>query len=343
MIELGDRLPTIHTPRLSLRWIEPRDIADLYRIFSDRTVARYWSRPAFTSMDQAEKLLSEIERRFRERMLFQWGITLTGEDRVIGTATLFHFELEHRRAEIGYALAHSHWGRGLAAEAVAGLIDFAVDTLGVHRLEADIDPRNQRSIQLVERLGFRREGLLPERYRVAGEVQDTVLYGLLAPWWKERSTTGKSAAGPVRAATREDRPALLKLLSVQLQEHGVPVPDDVLDRAITGVLDRPDRGEFLVVDEGAGAIGVAYLGFTWTLEHGGPVAWLEELYVVPAHRGRGLGSALLAAALETATRSGARAIDLEIEAGHERAANLYLRSGFRRLSRTRWQRSLLES
>ncbi|HEX2165116.1 MAG TPA: GNAT family protein, partial [Thermoanaerobaculia bacterium] len=63
---------------------------------------------------------------------------------------------------------------------------FAFGPLALHRLEADVDPRNERSLKALERLGFRREGLLRERYFVAGEIQDSVMLGLLAREWEAR-------------------------------------------------------------------------------------------------------------------------------------------------------------
>lgn len=66
-------------------------------------------------------------------------------------------------------------------EALPALIGFAFDTLDLHRLEADVDPRNLRSIRLLEGTGFRREGYLRERYHLNGEIQDALLYGLLRP------------------------------------------------------------------------------------------------------------------------------------------------------------------
>lgn len=70
-------------------------------------------------------------------------------------------------------------------EALTALIDHAIGTLRLHRLEADVDPRNERSVRLLDRLGFVREGLLRERWLEAGEVQDAVFYGLLAREWLE--------------------------------------------------------------------------------------------------------------------------------------------------------------
>jgi RimJ/RimL family protein N-acetyltransferase len=71
-------------------------------------------------------------------------------------------------------------------EALCAVVDYAFGPLGLRRLEADIDPRNDASIRAVERLGFVREGLLRERWVVAEEISDTVFMGLLARDWQER-------------------------------------------------------------------------------------------------------------------------------------------------------------
>jgi RimJ/RimL family protein N-acetyltransferase len=59
--------------------------------------------------------------------------------------------------------------------------------LGLRRLEADVDPRNEASLRLLESLGFRREGLMRERWNTGGELQDGVLLGLLAREWTGRA------------------------------------------------------------------------------------------------------------------------------------------------------------
>ena len=64
------------------------------------------------------------------------------------------------------------------------VIDHAFDDLGLHRLEADADPRNARSLRLLEDLGFTREGYLRERHLIGGERQDSVLFGLLRSDWR---------------------------------------------------------------------------------------------------------------------------------------------------------------
>jgi ribosomal-protein-alanine N-acetyltransferase len=181
--EWADRLPTLTAPRVALRWMTEADIPALYSVFGDPEVTRYWSTRALRDPAGAEALLREIEARFRARTLFQWGVCLRSDDAVIGTCTLFCLDLAHRRGELGYSLGRAHWGHGLMSEALSALIAFAFDTLGLHRIEADADPRNGRSIRTLERLGFRREGHLRERYHLNGEIQDALIFGLLRREW----------------------------------------------------------------------------------------------------------------------------------------------------------------
>jgi ribosomal protein S18 acetylase RimI-like enzyme len=76
-------------------------------------------------------------------------------------------------------------------------------------------------------------------------------------------------------------------------------------------------------------------------EHGGEAWWIDELYVVPPWRSRSIGTELVRTAIELATAAGARALELEVEETHARAAHLYARAGFRRLTRQRWVAALV--
>ncbi|HWP65355.1 MAG TPA: GNAT family N-acetyltransferase [Candidatus Limnocylindria bacterium] len=144
----------------------------------------------------------------------------------------------------------------------------------------------------------------------------------------------------VHIATPADREAVLALLVAQLRDHGIATPGAEIAGVVDLLLERPHRGRLLLAWDGARPVGVAAVSFGFPLEHGGRGAWLEELYVEPAARGRGTGTRLLEAALEEASRGGAVAIDLEVERGHEAVERLYERHGFVPLVRTRWARRL---
>ncbi|MFN2493203.1 MAG: GNAT family N-acetyltransferase [Pyrinomonadaceae bacterium] len=177
------RLPTINAGRVSLRWISGEDVDALYKIFGNPVVMRYWSTPPLPDRDAAIELLNEIHDGFHQRAFLKWGVVLT-DNKLIGTVTLFHLDFDHHRAEIGYALDHAYWGKGYMGEALRAVLNYSFDALKLHRIEADVDPRNEASIRTVERLGFQREGYLRERWQVSGEIQDALFYGLLRPDWE---------------------------------------------------------------------------------------------------------------------------------------------------------------
>ncbi|MFK7959714.1 MAG: GNAT family N-acetyltransferase [Phycisphaerales bacterium] len=186
-------LPELSAGRIRLRTPRPTDRDALFRLFSDADVTRYWSWAAWSELAQADDLIASMAASRRSGDLLQWALTEAGDDALIGTITLASIDRSNQRAELGYALTRSHWGRGLMGEALGVLIDHAFGDGGLCRLEADVDPRNAASISSLERLGFVREGYLRERWRIAGEVQDSVIYGLLKDDWAEVRSTESAA------------------------------------------------------------------------------------------------------------------------------------------------------
>ena len=182
---LWQTFPSITTPRLSLRWISNDDVDALFGIFSDPEVMRYWSTPPLPNREAAVELLNEIHDSYNHQVMLKWGVARQADNVVIGTTTLYNIDLGNRRAEVGYALGREYWGQGYMHEALQALLRYCFETLDLRRLEADVDPHNEPSIQTLERLGFRREGYLRERWEVGGEIQDALFYGLLRPEWKK--------------------------------------------------------------------------------------------------------------------------------------------------------------
>jgi len=171
-------VPTLTGGRVRLRPLRKVDAEDFFALHSDPRVMRYWSHPPWTHRDQAAERIAQLERDHATAEFYTWAATV-GTDRLIGTVSLFALNRTQQRAELGYALSSALWGNGYATEMVRMVVAFAFDSIGLSRLEADIDPRNEPSCRLIERVGFLREGLLRERWRVAGEVTDSAIYGLL--------------------------------------------------------------------------------------------------------------------------------------------------------------------
>jgi RimJ/RimL family protein N-acetyltransferase len=178
-------LPTLRTARTDLRAISLDDLAALHEVFSDPEAMRYWSSPPHRDERETRELIASIDRGQRAGSVLQWAIERRADRRLLGTVTLLPAG-EQPRAELGFILGREHWGKGFAGEAQRRVVRFAFEELGLHRLEADTHPDNRSSARSLERLGFRREGLLRERWLVAGEYSDSVLWGLLAAEWRRR-------------------------------------------------------------------------------------------------------------------------------------------------------------
>jgi GNAT superfamily N-acetyltransferase len=144
----------------------------------------------------------------------------------------------------------------------------------------------------------------------------------------------------IETAQAADLTPIIQLLRTQLEEHDIVLTTQALERATAGLIENHSLGRILTARRDGALVGVAVISFLWTLEHGGPAAWLDEVYVEPARRGAGIGRQLVEAAMQVARDSGCIALDLEVDAGHDAAERLYERMGFRRHQRVRWVRML---
>lgn len=144
----------------------------------------------------------------------------------------------------------------------------------------------------------------------------------------------------IRPATPADLDDVVGLLAAQLAEHDIPIARADLAFAAEGIVRVPERGLVLLAVDDARAVGVACVSFSWTVERGGMVAWLDELYVVPDRREHGIGNELLGRVIAAAGEAECRTVELEVEMSHARAEHLYRRHGFGDLPRRRWTRTL---
>lgn len=183
--EWGAELPRLEGERIVLRQMRESDANDVFAIFRDEEIIRYWSSPAHESLDDALELIADAKKQFEARTMFEWGASLNENDRVIATFTLLNVDIPHRRAEVGYALNREFWGGGYATEGLELMIAFAFGPMNLHRLEADVHPENQGSFRLLEKQGFKREGYLRERWHHLGRIEDGVFLGLIRHEWLE--------------------------------------------------------------------------------------------------------------------------------------------------------------
>jgi RimJ/RimL family protein N-acetyltransferase len=171
--------PILATDRLLLRPRTPDDAEALFPTLADADLMTWWSRAPFTSVEEVRE---NFTPRAGQEMWRCWAITLMNDDRAIGFVAAGE-KRQGKVSEIGYVLARAHWGGGIAREAVSAVID-QLFAEGQRRVFADTDPENIASIALLERLGFRREGLLRGEWETHLGVRDSVILGLLRDEWR---------------------------------------------------------------------------------------------------------------------------------------------------------------
>ncbi len=176
--------PLLTTSRLFLRNIVPEDAEALYTIRSDEESMKYFGQEFYKSLVEAITVITLMEERYIRKEALRWVITLKGDDRLIGTCSLFHFDEGFHRAETGYELNRAFWGKGIMTEAMTAILTFGYNELELHRVEAVIDIENERSKNLLLRLGFTYEGNLRQRFLFQDQFLDEYYFGLLKDEWQ---------------------------------------------------------------------------------------------------------------------------------------------------------------
>ena len=172
-------------PHLTLRYAAKEDAPALFELASDPAVTRFFSWGPYTSLDQPEAYVAGLpEKRERGELLDFLIVHETGGP--IGVTGLSELSVRNRHATVGSWFGHSWWGSGANRESKALIAALAFDHLRLDRLTAWANTRNGRSQVALERVGFRREGVLAAWHRHGDVVHDVVVFGMPRAAW-ERS------------------------------------------------------------------------------------------------------------------------------------------------------------
>jgi len=176
MLELNfDPFPVIETERLVLRKISAEDAEDIFKLRTNEEAMKYIKKPKLQSIDDVLELIKVMNNPDR----IQWGITIKNENKVIGSIGYHRIINEHYRAEIGYMLDPAYWKTGLMSEAVAKAIDYGFTKMGLHSIEAIIDPDNVASRATLKKFNFIKEAYYKENFFFEGDFFDSEVYSLL--------------------------------------------------------------------------------------------------------------------------------------------------------------------
>ncbi|WP_427051612.1 GNAT family N-acetyltransferase [Paenibacillus sp. TC-CSREp1] len=173
------QFPILETERFVLRQITQNDSLDIFQYFSLEEVTRFYDVESFTDINPAEELIQKWNERFEKNQAIRWGITLKSESRVIGTCGFHGWMKNHYKAVIGYELSPKYWHQGFMTEVIEKVVEYGFNNLELNRIEAFVEPKNVGSRRVLEKTGFREEGILKEHYFWKNRFVDNVIYALL--------------------------------------------------------------------------------------------------------------------------------------------------------------------
>jgi len=181
-------LPTLRGDQVVLRELRASDAASLFALLTTEEVARFISPPPSTVEGFARFIAWTVRQRAAGTYAC-FAVTLTGFDTAIGIFQIRETEPGFGTAEWGFAVGSAFWGTGVFQDGAELVLDFAFETLGVHRLEARAAVLNGRGNGALQKIGAVQECLLRKSFVRNGQSLDQVLYAILDSDWRESRTT----------------------------------------------------------------------------------------------------------------------------------------------------------
>jgi ribosomal-protein-alanine N-acetyltransferase len=181
------QLPVLTGKTVTLRAVRTSDAASLFAMLTTEEVSRFISPPP-TTVDGFERFIAWTHRQRTAGSYACLAVTVKGFDTAVGIFQVRELEPGFGAAEWGFAIGSPFWGTGVFQEGAEIVLEFAFDTLGVHRLEARCAVKNGRGNGALHKVGALQEGVLRKSFLKNGEYLDQVLYAIVEDDWRASRT-----------------------------------------------------------------------------------------------------------------------------------------------------------
>jgi RimJ/RimL family protein N-acetyltransferase len=176
-------LPVMAAASFTLRDLQLADAPSLLAMLTTEEVARFISPPP-TTVEGFERFIIWAQNERQAGNYACFAVVPTGMTTAVGIFQVRSLEKGFSTAEWGFAIGSAFWGTGMFAESARMVIDFAVDVIGVNRLEARASVANGRGNGALRKIGAVQEGVLRRSFVRHGVHHDQVLWGIVADDWR---------------------------------------------------------------------------------------------------------------------------------------------------------------
>ncbi len=184
-----DALPVLVGSSVVLREMRKEDAPSLFALLTIEEVSRFISPPP-SSVEGFERFIAWAARQRAAGSYVCFAVTLVESDTAIGIFQLRSSEPDFGTAEWGFALGAPFWGTGVFQQSAELVMEFAFDTVGVHRLEARAALRNGRGNGALRKIGAKQEGILRKSFQRNGDYLDQALWTVLDEDWRMKVIWG---------------------------------------------------------------------------------------------------------------------------------------------------------
>ena len=170
----------IETERCVLRRIVPDDYKIMYENWARyEEVYRYFPFDPVTDIEAYKEKVDRWVSNYESDTYFHWVIKWKENGELIGTINLGNVEESCFMSETSYILSPDYWGRGIMTEVLHAVLDYAFNSIGLNRVQADVFEGNTASAHVLTKCGMQLEGIARQKYYKNGKFIDTAQYAIL--------------------------------------------------------------------------------------------------------------------------------------------------------------------
>lgn len=170
--DIFSNIPTLESKRCILRRMRIDDAEDMYEYARLPEVTRYLRWSPHPDVYYTSDYLRFISKKYKCGEFYDWGIEDKESGRFIGTCGFVSIDTSNKSAELGYVLSPEYWGKGIATEVVARVIDFGFSRLELNRIYSRYMVENTASRRVMEKCGMRFEGVARKQMMIKNEFRD---------------------------------------------------------------------------------------------------------------------------------------------------------------------------
>ena len=174
--------------RIILRKLRLSDALDIYKNLQDKEIVKWTLNIPWPYKKQdAVKFIRKTHYKIRKKSGYAFGIVLKETNKIIGVIDIFPIDWKNKNAEVGYWIGRKYWGKGCMTEAVKLMLKFAFEKLKLHRVYATTIEKNTASKRVLEKVGFKLEGIMRESTYIDNKWYNELIFGILKQEYEKLS------------------------------------------------------------------------------------------------------------------------------------------------------------